>query len=586
MNKQRKQISQKLAFTLIELIIVITILAILATIAFMSFKNYSWNARDWNRLTTLSQIKTWLDLYHLKTWEYPFPEENIFTWMIQGKTLVYRWEISNDISRKINISKTPKDPNLETQNYAYGITYTKQEYQIWTLLENDISYMENPFVKSVYADTIYYKAGVKWMYKGFIKFQTWWTNHIANIPSLLYNFSWSIDINGVNLEDENVYFITNEWENLPYSLWKDIEINKKKSNIIIISEDEVFNYINNNVLPPDLDEESLLWGFWVENKKDLETLISGKTPQKNGNNNFWTWNVILSRSQVDQWDTLTISNDCSISPTSYVSSNDNIARIIDQEIRTYSAGNVTISPVWWVCENNNWVLLIVVPSELWKQEDSNCKVNDFVFSVNGEKYIWGWCNSTFWTWLTFQNDNDNSCRNYEWRQKNQLHCEALSPINYYNSLGVWWAREVDTIWGQLYTWNQASIWACPSWWHLSTDEEWEILETYLNDGINCRNAQDDWQCSWLGWSGKQNKKTYNNIVNALQLPLSGNRDWYFDDEGKLSYHARWERTLLWTSKTKTEYESYYRYFNTSENKVYRIATSNDFWFSARCVKNR
>ena len=47
----------KKAFTLVELIIVITILAILATISFISFKNYAGNARDGNKLTTLSNIE-------------------------------------------------------------------------------------------------------------------------------------------------------------------------------------------------------------------------------------------------------------------------------------------------------------------------------------------------------------------------------------------------------------------------------------------------------------------------------------------------------------------------------------------------
>jgi len=53
-NQSKKS---KKAFTLVELIIVITILAILAIVAFVSFREYIGNARDGNKLTTLSNIE-------------------------------------------------------------------------------------------------------------------------------------------------------------------------------------------------------------------------------------------------------------------------------------------------------------------------------------------------------------------------------------------------------------------------------------------------------------------------------------------------------------------------------------------------
>lgn len=66
-------------FTLVELIIVITILAILATLAIISFKNYSWNARDGNRIATVKNLQTGLNLYQIKTWNYPLPNGEILT---------------------------------------------------------------------------------------------------------------------------------------------------------------------------------------------------------------------------------------------------------------------------------------------------------------------------------------------------------------------------------------------------------------------------------------------------------------------------------------------------------------------------
>lgn len=70
----KTQNKKKNWFTLVELIIVITILAILATIAFISFQNYSWNARDGNRVATIKNIQNGLELLSVKTGNYPEPE--------------------------------------------------------------------------------------------------------------------------------------------------------------------------------------------------------------------------------------------------------------------------------------------------------------------------------------------------------------------------------------------------------------------------------------------------------------------------------------------------------------------------------
>ena len=94
-------IKKSKGFTLVELIIVITILAILATIGFVSFKNYTGNARDSNRLASLENIQKWLDLYQLKVWNYPEPEDVYLTWIYKtwsiNETLSYLWYIKDNI---------------------------------------------------------------------------------------------------------------------------------------------------------------------------------------------------------------------------------------------------------------------------------------------------------------------------------------------------------------------------------------------------------------------------------------------------------------------------------------------------------
>lgn len=64
MNKLRTK-----AFTLVELIIVVTILAILWAISFISMQWYSASSRDSVRVTDITAMKTWLELYHLQVWK-------------------------------------------------------------------------------------------------------------------------------------------------------------------------------------------------------------------------------------------------------------------------------------------------------------------------------------------------------------------------------------------------------------------------------------------------------------------------------------------------------------------------------------
>ena len=54
----------KKAFTLVELIIVIVIIGILVSAIFLSYTNYSWKARDANRISDLWNIKEVIENYY------------------------------------------------------------------------------------------------------------------------------------------------------------------------------------------------------------------------------------------------------------------------------------------------------------------------------------------------------------------------------------------------------------------------------------------------------------------------------------------------------------------------------------------
>lgn len=193
-------------FTLVELIIVITILAILATIAIMSFQGYTKDARDSNRLATIKGIDTGLSTYVLKTWNYPTPENITGTGKIWGKELIKVGNISQEITRVINMNHVPLDPLLNT-NYVYGISTDGKYYQIASVYEN---LQASTLINTTYADS--YNAKVVGNYDGIIKYQSGSTC-IANVPSLIFNGTGSVE-----LTNNDIGYIVDKQANLPYAI--------------------------------------------------------------------------------------------------------------------------------------------------------------------------------------------------------------------------------------------------------------------------------------------------------------------------------------------------------------------------------
>jgi Tfp pilus assembly protein PilE len=213
--------TMKYWFTLVELIVVITILTILATIWFISLQWYSKYARDGNRLSNIKQIEKWLELFIIQTWLYPQPDGPLSSWIVNSKTLSYVWEVWDNFSRMIRIEKSPKDP-LSGTNYVYGTSSDYRYYQIAAVMEWSTAY-NNPLVDTAYADGSSLLARVVWNYPGYMKFSSWSTETwVANIPSLIFNNTWSTN----NLLSNTTYYVMNGETNAPYNAsWiKDISI--------------------------------------------------------------------------------------------------------------------------------------------------------------------------------------------------------------------------------------------------------------------------------------------------------------------------------------------------------------------------
>lgn len=248
-------------FTLVELIIVITILAILATIAFISFNGYIKNSRDSNRVSTLNSIKKWLEIFAVKTGNFPSPDEISWSGYLHWVVLNSVGNISESISRNININKPTTDP-LTWDKYKYGVNYLKTEYQIASVLETSLSHTHFPLLETTYAASSIYKAKVDGNYKGYIIFSTGWNNYIGNIPSLLYANTGS-----VFLASTGTYYIVDKKNNLPYKVDNSSSVN--------IAGDEMIQQITNN-------SASILTGVNITN-------ITADTIS-----NVFTWNILSS----------------------------------------------------------------------------------------------------------------------------------------------------------------------------------------------------------------------------------------------------------------------------------------------------
>ena len=149
----------------------------------------------------------------------------------------------------------------------------------------------------------------------------------------------------------------------------------------------------------------------------------------------------------------------------------------------------------------------------------------------------------------------------------------------------YWAYNNDSnnveIYGYLYNWKTA-INVCPTGWHLPSDDEWKILETYL--GINKDEIdKTGWRSNTIGdtlksTTGWQIDGNGNNGTGFNALPggfCTWNSNFY-----SVKAHGDW-----WTATQYDEKEAWYReltYIKAVVSRSYLFKTNG---FSVRCVQD-
>jgi uncharacterized protein (TIGR02145 family) len=169
-------------------------------------------------------------------------------------------------------------------------------------------------------------------------------------------------------------------------------------------------------------------------------------------------------------------------------------------------------------------------------------------------------------------------------------CWMSENLNYTPTSGNSWCYDDITsnctTYGKLYDWNGAMDGsssspndvqgACPTGWHLPSDEEWKELEMELGmsqteaDIIGSRGTNEGDQLKASSFGG-------NNSSGFTALPRgSRNTNGSFNGEGSYGY---------WWSATESGTAAWSRLLFSSQSDVSRNTYVKGFGFSVRCVRN-
>jgi uncharacterized protein (TIGR02145 family) len=143
-----------------------------------------------------------------------------------------------------------------------------------------------------------------------------------------------------------------------------------------------------------------------------------------------------------------------------------------------------------------------------------------------------------------------------------------------------------TTYGVLYNWEAAKT-ACPSGWHLPSDEEWKILEKNLgmsesdantndlrNSGMVGSKLKESGTMHWISPNtGATNTSYFTALPGGTQISVGG---FYY-----LGYGA-----YFWSSSEGGSSNAWYRYLFYAIDGVFRNNSSRRYGFSVRCLKDQ
>ncbi len=272
-----------------------------------------------------------------------------------------------------------------------------------------------------------------------------------------------------------------------------------------------------------------------------------------------TWTFILSQTSVPTWTPVTISNTCSIPPTSYTSSQPSVATVAWTTITTLSAWTTDITPVWWACWDNASKTL----------------------TVTAPPFVCGTSTVSAW-WYTYNTKValDWKCRTI-WNMKHGTKLTAWTILpSYINTIEKWCYSNDDTncnTYGWLYTWYEA-MWLNSTDTTTTTENTSKSVCWQLGAGWAMpTNAQ--WTAFTTAWSTWWTWTVPNGKLNWLISSLPGRRNTVG------SFVSIASNGFWWSSTRNNTTTTYGRYLYSWDATVNSNNVDKLYGFSVLCLKN-
>ncbi|MDD2871881.1 MAG: hypothetical protein PHS49_07875, partial [Candidatus Gracilibacteria bacterium] len=300
----------------------------------------------------------------------------------------------------------------------------------------------------------------------------------------------------------------------------------------------------------------------------------------------------LSESNVLQGTKINITDNCTQSPSGYISSNNSVATISGTIITTVGNGVTNITPIGGSCLDSNQKILTVqgafinctAAGQIFTSisRDSGCNANDItVCSGNQNGYILSACNvgaSTSGTGSSSYGDyfqrgnNGGTPYGNKTLETSKVNASTYGPgtsNGYYNNSDFiggnyfpvydWINPQNNNLWGNTNITRQGP---CTEGYHVPTTSEW--------DGV--KNAG-----GWCQGSCNSNPDNGIGMMNALKLLKAGNRNWSNGVMGQQGTLA-----IYWTSTIRGFYIEGIPITDTNIGWNYYYRTEG---YPVRCFRN-
>jgi len=578
LNKKGKSRNSQCAFTLVELIVVITILAILWTIAFISLQWYSSQSRDSVRLSDISTMKSWLELFSLDAWKYPIPSEwtmITYSWSLAWTQWYFWGEVVTNLDK---LDKVLLDP-LTKKEYVYSTTSTRWEFQIAGAMEwDEVSVVNRKNLKldSVLASEKTARLIISWTYNGkVLRVGGCWIDYLLAVPSIITS-----SLSTLEFISANKLLAYNGYKNLPFQYeWSYKTDWETDLNLVNTWSIVVFSW--------DIDILSDMTLSWQIERADLLTKL--QTAYGNTNiSSVWEIDQILNvtePNQIEELATAILSNNLRGSILSCITSSWTRTVYWDEDADSISACNKWVetaiwSSAWWY---QNWVW---VPAKNFITDWHWTPLTDPFYqravTYNGVDYICNWfAVMKYEAKFTDTSDKShswgidywNTWRVNDYETDNDLYPLSITGwiVSKADDFPIAYIRQWEAIqacWGLTYSWTVS---------HLITNNEWMAMAR----NIESQAVNWSWWSVWSGWIYRWNVGLTDNLsYRSYVTTFPYHTKWAWIDSDTRWTNEIWNRRLLLSNNQNIWDLSWNVREQVNKSNVpatSNIRTSNSWW---------